>query len=223
VSDLLDGLKEGLGDRYEIKREIGRGGTAIVFLAQDLKHDRDVALKVLRPDVAASIGRERFEREIKIAARLTHPHILPLHDSGRVNQLLYFVMAFAEGGSLRGWLHREKRLSLDDALEITRGVVAALDFAHRHDVVHRDIKPANIMIHDGVAMVTDFGIGKAVSTAGAERITLPGAVVGTPAYMSPEQVAGDVEVDGRSDIYSLGCVLYEMLAGEPPHVANTRA
>jgi serine/threonine-protein kinase len=217
VTDTLDRLKAALGDRYAIQREIGRGGMAAVFLAKDLKHARDVALKVLRPEVAASVGKERFEQEIRIAARLTHPNILPLHDSGEADGLLYFVMAYAEGGALRARMEREGQLGLEDALVIARAVAAALDYAHRHDVIHRDIKPENIMIHDGVAMVTDFGIGKALSAAGAERITLPGAVVGTPTYMSPEQVAGEVEIDSRTDIYSLGSLLYEMLAGEPPY------
>lgn len=221
MSDSLQRLQQALGDRYTIHEEIGRGGMALVYAAQDRKHGRQVAIKVLRPDLAASVGRERFEREIKMAARLTHPHILPLHDSGDADGLLYFVMAYAEGGSLRGRLDSEGRLALTEALEIARRVAAALDYAHRHDVVHRDVKPENIMIHDGVAMVTDFGIGKAVSEAGAERITLPGAVVGTPAYMSPEQVSGESGVDGRSDVYSLACVLYEMLAGETPHAAPT--
>ena len=203
-------------DRYEIDREVGSGGMARVFLARDLKHDRDVAIKVLRPELSSGIGKERFLREIKLAARLTHPHILPLHDSGETDGVLYFVMPLVEGNSLRVRLAREGRLSLEDALQITRDVASALDFAHRHDIVHRDIKPENIMMHDGVAMVTDFGIGRALSTGGGDRLTQAGSLLGTPAYMSPEQIAGDAELDGRSDLYSLGCVLYEMLTGSPP-------
>jgi serine/threonine-protein kinase len=186
-----------------------------VYLAEDLKHHRQVAVKVLRPELASALGPERFHREIKIAARLTHPHILPLHDSGESNGFLYYVMPYVEGESLADRLSREKQLPVDDALRLAREVSAGLDYAHRHDVVHRDIKPENIMLHDGSAMVTDFGIGKAVSAAGGDEITQTGVTIGTPAYMSPEQAASEPEIDGRSDLYSLGCVLYEMLAGEP--------
>jgi serine/threonine-protein kinase len=188
---------------------------ATVYLAEDLKHHRQVAVKVLRPELASALGPERFHREIKIAARLTHPHILPLHDSGESNGFLYYVMPYVEGESLADRLSREKQLPVDDALRLAREVSAGLDYAHRHDVVHRDIKPENIMLHDGSAMVTDFGIGKAVSAAGGDEITQTGVTIGTPAYMSPEQAASEPEIDGRSDLYSLGCVLYEMLAGEP--------
>lgn len=208
-------------DRYHIEREVGSGGMARVFLARDLKHDRDVAIKVLRPELSSGIGKERFLREIKLAARLMHPHILPLFDSGEDDGALYFVMPYVKGASLRVRLAREGQLPLEDALEITRDIAGALDYAHRQDIVHRDIKPENIMIHDGVAMVTDFGIGKALRAAGAEALTQAGALLGTPAYMSPEQVAGETTLDGRSDIYSLGCVLYEMLTGQPPFTGES--
>jgi serine/threonine protein kinase/tetratricopeptide (TPR) repeat protein len=189
---------------------------ATVYLAQDLKHSRRVALKVLHPELAASLGADRFLREIQIAARLQHPHILPLYDSGQADGLLYYVMPFVAGESLRDRLNRERRLPLDDALAIARDVAAALDYAHRQDVVHRDIKPENVMLHEGEATVTDFGIAKAVSAAGSGSLTQTGMAVGTPAYMSPEQASGEREPDGRSDVYSLGCMLYEMLAGVPP-------
>jgi serine/threonine protein kinase/Flp pilus assembly protein TadD len=199
---------------------------ATVYLAQDLKHGRQVALKVLHPDLAASLGSERFLREIQIAARLQHPHILPLYDSGQIESsdgshpLLYYVMPFVEGESLRDRLHREKPLSIEEAVRIGRDIAAALDYAHRHGVVHRDIKPENVMLHEGEAMVTDFGIAKAVSAAGSESLTQTGLAVGTPAYMSPEQATGEREPDGRSDIYSLGCLLYEMLAGSAPFIGS---
>ena len=208
-------------DRYHIDREVGSGGMARVFLARDLKHDREVAIKVLRPELSSGIGKERFLREIKLAARLMHPHILPLFDSGEDDGALYFVMPYVKGASLRVRLAREGQLPLEDALEITRDIAGALDYAHRQDIVHRDIKPENIMIHDGVAMVTDFGIGKALRAAGAEALTQAGALLGTPAYMSPEQVAGETTLDGRSDIYSLGCVLYEMLTGRSPFTGQS--
>jgi TolB-like protein/Flp pilus assembly protein TadD len=210
-----------LQDRYTIERELGRGGMATVFLARDLKHDRLVALKVLHPELAASLGPERFLREIKVAARLNHPYIVPLHDSGRAGDLLYYVMPYVDGESLRHRLARERQLPVEDALQIARNVAAALDYAHRQGVVHRDIKPENVMLHEGEALVTDFGIAKAVSVAGAESLTQTGVAVGTPAYMSPEQAAGEAEPDGRSDIYSLGCVLYEMLAGAAPFTGPT--
>jgi serine/threonine protein kinase/Flp pilus assembly protein TadD len=221
MSALADRLRSALADRYAVDREVGRGGMATVFLGHDLKHDRRVALKVLHPELAASLGPERFLREIKVAARLNHPHIVPLHDSGQAGELLYYVMPFVEGESLRQRLQREKQLSLDDALEIARDVAAALDYAHRQGVVHRDIKPENVMMHEGEALVTDFGIAKAVTAAASENLTQTGSAVGTPAYMSPEQAAGEAELDGRSDIYSLGCMVYEMLAGTAPFTGPT--
>jgi eukaryotic-like serine/threonine-protein kinase len=192
---------------------------AVVFLAQDLRHDRKVAVKVLRPDLSAAIGAERFLREIKLAAGLNHPHILPLYDSGQAGELLFYVMPNMEGRSLRERLQRERQLPLSDAIAITREVASALDYAHRHQVVHRDIKPENILLHEGSAMVADFGIGKALSADGS--LTQTGMVMGTPIYMSPEQAAGDPGVDGRTDLYSLACVLFEMLTGEPPFTGAT--
>jgi serine/threonine protein kinase/Flp pilus assembly protein TadD len=218
---LRDQLQVALSGTYTLERELGRGGMATVFLARDIKHDRLVALKVLHPELAASLGPERFLREIKVAARLNHPHILPLHDSGQARDLLYYVMPYVDGESLRQRLNREKQLPVDDALQIARNVAAALDYAHRHQVVHRDIKPENVMLHEGEALVTDFGIAKAISVAGSDNLTQTGMAVGTPAYMSPEQAAGETEPDGRSDIYSLGCVLYEMLAGATPFTGPT--
>ena len=192
---------------------------AVVFLADDLRHDRQVAIKVLRPEISAEIGAERFSREIKMAAGLTHPHILALYDSGEAGGLLFYVMPNVEGRSLRDRLDKERQLPLEEALRIAREVASALDYAHRHQVVHRDIKPENVLLHEGSAMVADFGIGKAVSGGGS--ITQTGMLIGTPAYMSPEQASGDSPIDGRSDLYSLGCMLYEMLAGEPPFTGPT--
>ena len=219
MNNLQQLLERGLAGRYQLERELGEGGMAVVFLAQDLRHDRKVALKVLRPDLSAAIGPERFLREIKLAAGLTHPHILPVYDSGEAGGLLFYVMPNMEGRSLRERLERERQLPLADALAITREVASALDYAHRHQVVHRDIKPENILLHEGSAMVADFGIGKALSGGGS--LTQTGMVVGTPTYMSPEQASGDTDVDGRTDLYSLGCVLYEMLTGEPPFSGAT--
>jgi len=221
MSDLRARLTAALADRYQVEREIGRGGMATVYLALDLKHDRLVALKVLHPQIASALGPERFLREIKVAARLNHPHIVPLHDSGQAGDLLYYVMPYVDGESLRERLTREKQLAVEDALEIARDVAAALDYAHRQQVVHRDIKPENVMLHEGEALVTDFGIAKAVSVAGGQSLTQTGVAVGTPAYMSPEQAAGEGEPDGRSDVYSLGCMLYEMLAGVTPFTGPT--
>ncbi len=205
-----------LGDRYVISREIGAGGMATVYLAHDRKLDRDVALKVLRPELGAVLGSERFLTEIKISARLDHPHILTLIDSGEADGLLYYVLPFVRGESLRAKLTRERQLGLDEALTITRQVASALDYAHRQGLVHRDIKPENILIQEGEAMLTDFGIALAVSQAGGGRLTETGLSLGTPQYMSPEQATGDRNIDARSDVYSLASVLYEMLAGEPP-------
>lgn len=209
-------LTAALSGRYRIERELGRGGMATVYLAHDQKHARPVALKVLRRELAAALGPERFLREIQIAARLTHPNILPLHDSGEAAGCLYYVMPYVEGESLRTRLAREKQLPLADALQIAREVADALNYAHSHDVVHRDIKPENILFQAGHAVVSDFGIARAITAAGGDKLTETGIAVGTPAYMSPEQASGETRLDGRSDIYSLGCVLYEMLAGEPP-------
>jgi serine/threonine protein kinase/tetratricopeptide (TPR) repeat protein len=223
VSDPLEQLKRALADRYTIEREIGSGGMATVYLAQDLRHGRQVAVKVLRPELASGIGADRFVREIRLAARLTHPHILPLFDSGEAGGFLYFVMPVVEGESLRDRIRKARQLPVDEARQIAMEIADALDYAHRHDVVHRDIKPENIMLHDGHAVVTDFGIGKAVTAAveGPTAITQTGVTVGTPAYMAPEQAAGDEEIDGRLDLYSLGCVFYEMLTGEQPFTGAT--
>jgi serine/threonine protein kinase len=210
-----------LADRYRIEREIGSGGMATVYLARDLKHDRDVALKVLRPDLAAMLGSDGFLNEIKISARLDHPHILTLIDSGAADGFVYYVMPFVRGESLRDKLKRQKRLRLDEALEIARQITSALDYAHRQGIVHRDIKPENILLHEGEAVLTDFGIATAVEEAGGTRLTESGVSPGTPRYMSPEQATGDGVVDSRSDVYSMAVVLYEMLAGEPPHTGSS--
>ena len=214
------GLTTALADRYRIIRELGTGGMATVYLARDLKHDRDVAIKVLRDDVAQTVGAERFLREIRMAAKLSHPHILPLFDSGQVDDALYYVMPVVRGESLRDRLDRERMLSVADAVRIATEVAGALEHAHRNGVVHRDIKPDNILLQDGHALVADFGIGKGLGAIDAEQATQTGMSVGTPAYMSPEQASGEA-VDGRSDIYSLGCVLYEMLVGEQPFTGPT--
>jgi eukaryotic-like serine/threonine-protein kinase len=208
-------LHSALSDRYTVEREIGRGGMAAVYLGQDRKHRRPVAIKVLHPELAANVGAERFQREVEIAARLSHPHILSLFDSGEAEGFLYYVMPFVTGESLRQRLVREGPLPIDEAVHIACDVAGALTYAHGNGVVHRDIKPENVMLHEGEAVVTDFGIAKALSLAGEATLTQAGLLVGTPAYMSPEQAAGDV-VDGRSDVYSLACVLFEMLTGEPP-------
>jgi serine/threonine-protein kinase len=209
-------LTAALADRYRIERELGQGGMATVYLARDLKHDREVALKVLRQDVAAVLGAERFLNEIRIAARLDHPHLLTLIDSGEADGFLYYVLPFVRGESLRDRLKHEKQLGLDEALVIARQIGGALDYAHRQNVVHRDIKPENILLQEGEAMLADFGIALAVKEAGGSRLTETGLPIGTPQYMSPEQAAGDRQLDARSDIYSLATVVYEMLAGEPP-------
>jgi serine/threonine protein kinase/Flp pilus assembly protein TadD len=207
-------LRTALSESYSVDRELGRGGMATVYLAQDVKHDRVVALKVLHPELAASLGPDRFLREIKLAARLNHPHILPLFDSGEAQGFLYYVMPYVEGESLRERLDREKQLPIEEAVHHARSIASALDYAHRQNIIHRDIKPENVMLYEGEAMVMDFGIAKAVSSAGADTLTQTGMMVGTPAYVSPEQAAGEVNLDGRSDQYSLACVLYEMLSGE---------
>jgi serine/threonine protein kinase/tetratricopeptide (TPR) repeat protein len=217
----IERLRSSLANSYTIDRELGRGGMATVYLAQDCKHDRVVALKVLHPDLAASLGPDRFLREIKLAARLNHPHILPLFDSGAADGFLYYVMPYVEGESLRERLDREQQLTVEEALHHTRAIASALDYAHRQSIVHRDIKPENVMLYEGEAMVMDFGIAKAVSAAGSETLTQTGMMVGTPAYVSPEQAAGETNIDGRSDQYSLACVLYEMLSGERPFTGAT--
>ena len=221
-------LTSALGDRYRIEREIGAGGMATVYLAHDLKHDRDVAIKVLHPELAASLGGERFLREIQTTANLRHPHILPLYDSGDVadphdagGRFLFYVMPLVEGETLRSRLDRERQLPIDDALRIAREVSDALSYAHARGIIHRDIKPENILLESGHAVVADFGIARAVRAAGADSLTATGIAIGTPAYMSPEQVSGDHDLDGRSDLYALGCVLYEMLAGQPPFTGPT--
>ena len=213
----LERVAGALGDRYQVDREIGRGGMATVYLAQDRKHNRPVALKVLHPHLAANLGPERFLREIQIAASLQHPHIVPLYDSGQAEGFLYYVMPYVEGESLRDRITHEHTLPLEEALRLTRAVAAALDYAHRRQVVHRDIKPENVMLHDGEAMVTDFGIAKALTAAASDNLTQTGTSMGTPAYMSPEQSSGDPDVDARTDQYSLGCMLYEMLSGRTPY------
>jgi serine/threonine protein kinase/Flp pilus assembly protein TadD len=218
--DLKDRLETALAGRYAVEREIGRGGMATVYLAQDLKHHRPVAVKILHPHIAAHLGTDRFLREIQIAARLSHPHILTLIDSGEADGLLYYSMPFVQGESLRDRIDRSGKLPVEEALQIARHVASALGYAHSQGVVHRDIKPENVMLYEGEAMVTDFGIAKAVSAAGSENLTQTGSTVGTPAYMSPEQASGESELDGRSDLYSLACVVYEMLAGAPPFTGS---
>jgi serine/threonine-protein kinase len=228
MTEILELLRAGLSDRFEIVREIGRGGMAIVYLAHDRRHDRKVALKVLRPELQSSVSAERFLREIRFAAQLQHPHILPLHDSGIVDQAVYYVMPFVEGESLRDQLRRSGRLPIADAVAIALQVADALAFAHERGVVHRDIKPENILLTvrgsagaTPFALVADFGIARALSEREGETLTVTGLVIGTPAYMSPEQAVGDRSVDARSDVYSLGCVLYEMLCGHPPFAGDT--
>ncbi len=221
MTDPLSRLSSALSDKYRIERELGAGGMATVYLAQDLKHDRKVALKVLRPELAAVIGAERFLSEIKTTANLQHPHILPLFDSGEADSFLFYVMPYVEGETVRDRISREKQLPVADAVRITTEVAAALDYAHRHGVIHRDIKPENILLHDGSALVADFGIALAASKAGGTRMTETGMSLGTPHYMSPEQAMGEREITARSDVYALGCVLYEMLMGEPPFTGPT--
>jgi eukaryotic-like serine/threonine-protein kinase len=214
-------LADALRDRYVLERELGRGGMATVWLARDVKHDRLVALKVLRADLSAILGGERFLREIRLTAALQHPHILPVLDSGEAGGILYYLMPYVEGESLRHRLDREGQLPLEEVIRLTRGVVAALEYAHRQAVIHRDIKPENILLYQGEPMVADFGIALAAATAGRERLTETGLSLGTPAYMSPEQASASGRLDSRSDQYSLACVVYEMLAGEPPYTGPT--
>ncbi len=215
-ADWLSRLKAALADRYRIEREVGRGGTAVVYLAEDLKHARQVAIKTLRPELAAYIGEERFLREIAVAAKLSHPHILPLYDSGNADGVLYHVTPYVAGESLRARLDRERQLGVEEALRITREIADALAYAHDLGIVHRDIKPGNVLLEAGHAVVTDFGIACALSTVDGERLTASGIALGTPAYMSPEQAAGEWPIDARTDVYALASMLYEMLAGEAP-------
>jgi len=231
IPGVLPALQRGLAGRYQLEEEIGRGGMAVVFRARDLRHHRQVALKVLHAKLLGTQGAQRFVREIRLVAGFIHPHILPLYDSGEIPGagaepgLLYFVMPFVVGESLRARLQREARLPLDQAMRLAREVAGALDYAHRRNVVHRDVKPENILLHEGSALVTDFGVARVMREAGQgpDLVTEPGLAVGTPAYMSPEQASGERELDGRSDQYSLGCVLYEMLAGRPPFAGPARA
>ncbi len=233
MTDAFDRLKAVLSDRYTIEREIGSGGMAVVYLAEDLKHHRKVAVKVLRPELAASLGVDRFVREIEIAAKLSHPHILPLFDSGcaeeppsdrppvRPSVFLYYVMPYVEGESLRERIDREGKIPVAEMVRLTDEIAAALSYAHDQGIVHRDIKPENVMLSGGRAVVADFGIARAVSVAGGTKLTGTGFAVGTPAYMSPEQAYGDENIDGRSDVYALGCVAYEMVSGRAPFEADT--
>jgi eukaryotic-like serine/threonine-protein kinase len=221
LPDSIAPLQAAITDRYRFEREVGRGGMATVYLALDLKHHRKVAIKVLKPEVGAMLGPERFLREIRVTAQLTHPHILPVHDSGTAEGLLYYVMPYVDGESLRDRLRRERQLPIDETLQLIRTVADALEFAHSHGVIHRDIKPENILLQAGQAVVSDFGIALSVKDTQGERLTGVGLSMGTPAYMSPEQAMGAREPDVRSDVYSLACVLYEALVGEPPYTAIT--
>ena len=212
-TDLRAALSQSFGTRFRVERELGRGGMATVYLVHDAKHGRDVALKLLRPELAMTLGRDRFLQEMTFAGRLTHPNILPLYESGVAGDSLFYLMPYVEGETLRDRLIREHPLPLSDALRVARDVAAALAYAHAQNIVHRDIKPSNILLESGAAVVADFGIARAITRAADDTtLTDTGLMLGTPTYMSPEQAAGDARPDGRSDIYSLGCVLYEMLA-----------
>src|ERR1035437_1318378 len=219
--DMIARLNTALAGRYEIERELGAGGMATVYLAHDVKHDRHVALKVLKPELAAVLGAERFVVEIKTTAALQHPHILALFDSGTADGFLFYVMPWIQGETLREKLNRETQLGVDEAVRIAREVLDALEYAHQHGIVHRDIKPENILLHGGHAMVADFGIALAVSAAAGGRMRETGLSLGTPHYMSPEQATAEKEITARSDVYSLGSVLYEMLTGQPPHLGGS--
>ena len=221
MSDPVARLNAALEGRYAVERQLGEGGMATVYLAQDLKHNRPVALKVLKPEISAVVGSDRFLSEIETTANLQHPHILPLFDSGEAASFLFYVMPYVEEESLRDRIDREKQLPVDEAVRIATAVANALDYAHRHKVIHRDIKPANILLQDGEPVVADFGIALAVGAAGGNRLTETGLSLGTPFYMSPEQATGDQVVGPASDTYALACVLYEMLVGEPPYLGNT--
>ena len=221
MSDPIARLNTTLESRYAIERELGEGGMATVYLADDLKHNRKVALKVLKPELAAVVGAERFLAEIETTANLTHPHILPLHDSGEADGFLFYVMPYIEGETLRDRIDREKQLPVDEAVALASKVAGALQHAHEHGVIHRDIKPGNILLQDGEPVVSDFGIALAVGAAGSNRLTETGLSLGTPYYMSPEQATGDQAVGASTDTYALGSVLYEMLVGEPPYPGTT--
>jgi eukaryotic-like serine/threonine-protein kinase len=221
VSSQLERLKNAFAGQYEIDREVGSGGMATVYLARDLKHDRQVAIKILRPELAAALGPDRFPREIRIVAKLQHPHVLPLHDSGETEGFLYYVMPFVDGESLRSKLDREGQLPVHDAVRILKEVADALAYAHSHGVLHRDIKPDNVTLSGRHALVMDFGVAKAVSSAGGEKLTTVGVAVGTPTYMSPEQATGEEHIDQRSDIYALGILGYELLTGSTPFTGKT--
>src|SRR6266542_4458218 len=219
--DELDALRESLAPRYDVEREIGAGGMARVYLAVEQHPHRRVAIKVLDPQVSTRLLRERFVREVDLSSKLSHPHIVPIFSAGEAGGLFYYVMPYVEGESLRHRLLRERRLPLDDALHVTRDVADALAFAHRQGIIHRDIKPENILLSGNHAIVADFGIARAISAAGSLTLTQTGQSIGSPGYMSPEQAMGSMELDARTDVYSLGCVLFEMLAGEPPVASLT--
>ncbi len=222
MSDIPTQLAAALVDRYSLERELGQGGMATVYLAEDLKHHRKVALKVLRPELAATLGPERFFREIEVAAKLQHPHILPLHDSGEAQGFLYYVMPFVDGQNLRGRLTRQGELPIHQAVKLLAEVADALAYAHAQGVVHRDIKPDNVLLSGRHALVTDFGVAKAVSEAtGRQQLTTAGIAIGTPAYMAPEQASADPHLDHRVDIYALGAMGYELLVGRPPFTGNS--
>ena len=210
-----------IGTAYDIEGEVGRGGMATVYRAYDRRHNRRVAVKVLNREIAASLGTARFLQEITTAAGLSHPNIVPVHDSGEHDGIVYYVMPHIEGETLRQWLNRDGKVPLAEAVRITGRIAAALDFAHRHGVVHRDIKPENIMLCDGEPLLLDFGIAKAITAAAGSTLTQTGVAIGTPAYLSPEQASGETQLDGKSDQYSLACTVYEMLAGEPPFTGGS--
>ncbi|MFN8716062.1 MAG: protein kinase domain-containing protein, partial [Gemmatimonadaceae bacterium] len=220
MSDIQSRLTAALADRYRVERELGAGGMATVYLAHDLKHERDVAIKVLHPDLGAALGAERFLSEIKTTAKLQHPHILPLLDSGAADGLLFYVMPYVRGETLRARLERERQLPMAEALRIAREVAGALDHAHKQGIIHRDIKPENILLQEGSALVADFGIALAVQQAGTQRLTQTGLSLGTPQYMSPEQAMGERDIDARSDVYALGAVTYEMLDRQTEALAS---
>jgi eukaryotic-like serine/threonine-protein kinase len=221
VSDTKELLAEALGDRYSLQREVGRGGMATVYLAHDAQQPEPVAIKVMHSNLADALDSKRFRREMGIAASLAHPLIVPLHDSGNAGGVLYYIMPYVEGESLYDRLQRERRLPLDDALRITHDVAAALGYAHSQGVLHRDVKPENILLAGGRALIADFGLARAIGAADYAKLTETGVIVGTPYYMSPEQLREDRDIDQRSDIYSLGCILYEMLSGGPPYTGRS--